>query len=328
MKISNYQADCDIYSSSVFDEYFRGLRVGYFDIESTGLSPRRCSMVLAGLVFPDDGKYIARQYFAEDPEEEPAVIAALLSDLTSLDVIVTYNGCRFDVPFLEKRMEINGMDHVDLPYQLDLYRLVRYHSDIGNFTPNLKQKTLEDFLGLWSERSDEIDGKESVRLYYQWLDTRDEEIREIICLHNRDDILQLARLMAVIVKTDFHAAMTDFGFPCRDTIITDLILRDDAISISGVQTGEPVDYVFYGREGLEYNFSSADAGFDIRAALNERDGVVFADLSPSGIQWPEDPSLVGSLLMLKDQGKVNNRAVNLFARALIERIQESWITEK
>ena len=39
------------------------------------------------------------------------------------------------------------------------------HSPIKRFVPNLKQKTVENYMGLWQSRDDEISGAESVELY-------------------------------------------------------------------------------------------------------------------------------------------------------------------
>ncbi|MEA4923353.1 MAG: ribonuclease H-like domain-containing protein [Eubacteriaceae bacterium] len=331
MKITEYQTDIDEYSALPFDEYFGDLSVGFFDLETTGLSPDRCSIILAGLVLPSRGKYLARQYFAEDIEEEPELLATLIDDMYQLDAVVTYNGHRFDMPFLKKRIAVNGLPPVSPPYDLDLYRLVRYHSDIKNFLPNLKQKTLEDFLGLWSDRKDEIDGGRSVSLYYDWLADRDPDVMDTICLHNRDDILQMTRMMRVITKTDFHKAMTCAGFPAGDLLITGISLNSSRLHITGKQMKDPTDYVYYGDDALSFRFSSDPGYFTIDAGVHQRGGLVFADLSESGVdayRFRNDPALDEYLLVLKTNKNVDYRAVNDFVRALTERIEELWTIEK
>ncbi|MEG0157062.1 MAG: ribonuclease H-like domain-containing protein, partial [Anaerovoracaceae bacterium] len=80
-----------------YRQYFGDLSVGVFDIETTGLNPKNAKLILAGLLVPQGDSFVLTQYFAEYPEEEALVLAALVEDLCKLDVVITYNGLAFDL---------------------------------------------------------------------------------------------------------------------------------------------------------------------------------------------------------------------------------------
>jgi uncharacterized protein YprB with RNaseH-like and TPR domain len=350
MHTEDYQTALPVYREHPFAEYYDPCRVGFFDIETTGLSAERHRLILAGLVLPpenDDPEavYTARQYFAERPQEEGELLAALLPDLAALDAVVTYNGRRFDLPFLEARAAAAGLSRrVRLPADFDLCLLVRHYSELRHFLPDLRQKTLEDFLGLATDRDDCIDGGESVRLYGQWLRSGEEELRHTVLLHNRDDILQMVRLMQVVEKTDLHRAMAGSGFPCGNWQISRVHLTTHRLHVHGLQFrgagrhDEAVDYEYSGDGILDYHLRREDGRFEIRAAVHEQDGVTFADLGELRLdpaayrsRYGSDPAQHDELLVLRlarssRSAAVDYRSVNRLARLLTERIQQ-WITE-
>ena len=66
MKLYEYRHQTSYFSSRILEQYFAGMRLGIFDIETMGLSPDRTECVLAGLMkVAPDGSCVMRQYFAE-----------------------------------------------------------------------------------------------------------------------------------------------------------------------------------------------------------------------------------------------------------------------
>ena len=223
------------------------------DIETTGLTPARSKFVLGGLLTFAEDCTTLKQFFAESAAEESRLLSLYLAEALQYDALITYNGARFDIPFLRERAERLGLPAPDFPYNLDLYLVLNRFSALRKVLPNLKQKTVEEFMGLWPLRKDDISGAESARLYQEYLRLSKNSIRlesnanlesstqleigvnleesawlensarleniaakaalEAMLLHNRDDVLQLARLLPVLEKTDFHSAMYAFGFP-------------------------------------------------------------------------------------------------------------------
>lgn len=231
--------------SESFSRYFGKLSAAFFDIETTGLSPERCRVILAGFAVPEDDLIHTYQFLAEDPSEEPLVLRRTLDFMRELDMVVTYNGKSFDIPFIEKRCSKNRI-HRDtiLPYNLDIYQVLRHFSPLYGFLPNLKQKTVENFLGLWSSRLDEISGSESAELYYHFASTGDEKIRDVILLHNSDDVEQLAKLTLILERCDLPGYLYTAGFPCCGNIVSSKLDRG-FLRITGVQKAHPVNISYF-----------------------------------------------------------------------------------
>lgn len=319
------------YSSEIFDTYFHNARIGFFDIETTGLSPEKCKLILAGLAYYDGDNIIARQFFAEDPSEEPQVISAIIDELKGFDIVVTYNGQRFDIPFLLKRAEKNRI-HLNetLPYNLDLYPAVRSFSPLRSMLPDLKQKTVENFVGLWETRTDAISGAQSVELYYYYAGTKDEKIRDVILLHNRDDILQLSKLLRVLDRCDLNRYIYANGMPAGRLIIDKIKAGKQTLEISGTQRRSPVDFLSYDDfcSGYRVWFKAKDSSFVIRLPLIESSGLRLIDLKNMNIDYSSllmYPNVEEDYLIVSINGNINHREVNLFSQMIAEETEALFL---
>ena len=282
MKHISFFYDENIYSSNIFDFYFKNLKIGVLDIETTGLNPSRNKFILGGLYTLEDKTL--HQFFAENRQEEKAALEAYIEELNKLDMVITYNGKHFDMPFIAKRAAFHGID-CSLPYNLDLYLVLNGHSPIKKFVPNLKQKTVENYMGLWQDRTDEISGGESVELYNEFERTQDPGLEEKILLHNSDDVLQLTRLIKVISKSDFHKAMYHLGFPAGPLTISKIRLEKNTLTISGTQRALDIDYVgfAYGDWPVESHFDRRESAFCMKFPLIRDSGLAIIDLKAAGI---------------------------------------------
>lgn len=151
----------------------------YLDIETTGLSPHNCELTVIGIHVCNGSEAEFRQLVGEE-----ITAATLLEALAGVAVIYTYNGSRFDLPFIDCALGVNlaeRFQHQDLMY--DCWRNNLY----GGF------KAVERQLGIKRELT-EVDGLEAVRLWWRYRDYFDLEALERLLKYNREDVINLKAL--------------------------------------------------------------------------------------------------------------------------------------
>jgi uncharacterized protein YprB with RNaseH-like and TPR domain len=181
-------------------EKYRMKEIAYFDIETTGFDKDKDRIILISLgVFLEDGSFNIKQYYAESLDDEIDILFEFGKDLSSFSRWCSYNGIAFDEPFVIRRMEKNSIVFKSPSEHIDLYRLIRpYYKQLGMERCNLK--TVEKYLGV--QREDKIDGGMCVELYYRFLDSKDEELKHIIMLHNYEDVLNLPKIFKIVYQVE------------------------------------------------------------------------------------------------------------------------------
>jgi hypothetical protein len=177
------------------------------DIETTGFSREKSSIILIGLLIKSDTQLISKQIFAETLEEERNILLELIDLIKSKDdyFFITYNGHSFDLPFINSKLKQHTIDYqLNLDNNFDLYRLIRKNKDVLNLK-RYNLKTIEKFLGI--NRSDTISGKESIQLYFDYLETNAQGILEKILLHNFEDIKYLIPLLEILKYFSYNQIM-------------------------------------------------------------------------------------------------------------------------
>ena len=156
----------------------------YLDIETTGLSLWNDDITVVGihLCSGEDEKFV--QFVGED-----ATANKILETLKGVNRIYTYNGHRFDLPFIHSRLKINLADlfnHQDLMY--DCWKKNLY----GGF------KSVERQLGI-SRKLTEVNGYEAVRLWWRYVNDYDEDALDTLLKYNKEDVLNLKCLKEKIL---------------------------------------------------------------------------------------------------------------------------------
>ncbi len=310
----------NLYASRTLDFYFQGMRIGVLDIETTGLNPAVNHFILGGLYSVPDKTL--HQFFAETRAEEEEALRGYLEVLSTMDMVITYNGRHFDLPFLEKRWKKYAGTPARTPYNLDLYLVLNGYSPIKRFVSNLKQKTVENYMGLWQSRDDEISGAESVELYNAYERNQDPALGEKILLHNSDDILQLSRLLPVIGKSDFHKAMTTLGFPAGSLTIRKISTGRDTLTITGEQRDCLFDYMgFQFRDlAVQSRFSRKHGDFSLEIPLIRDQGFGIVDLRAAGLaeqDFEKYPGCSSGFLIVEKNSEKQYRELNDFAKQFI-----------
>ena len=142
---------------------------------------------------PEVTQFVVRQYILRDFSEEPAQLSAFMDDLLQTSCMLTYNGKTFDIPLLRTRFRINRMEipfnnHSHLDFVHPARRIYRRHFDIFNLS-HLEEKVLG------FERADDVPGHLIPRLYFDYLQNRNDELLLPILTHNRNDIVSLYLLV-------------------------------------------------------------------------------------------------------------------------------------
>ncbi|MFT8316320.1 MAG: ribonuclease H-like domain-containing protein [Clostridium sp.] len=214
LKERNSKIDIDV---NMLNKYKMD-KIAYFDIETTGFDKDEDVIMLISLgYFLDKKSFYIKQYYAENTEEEKNILFAFKEDLKKYRGWCSYNGKAFDEPFIANRMLRNDInDFIPPSEHVDLYRLIRpYYKQLGMERCNLK--SVEKYIGI--NRLDKIDGGISVELYNKYLKTNDEKLKDIIMLHNYEDVLNLPKLFKVIFDIDKSEEVV------RDNSITEKQLR-------------------------------------------------------------------------------------------------------
>jgi len=151
----------------------------YLDIETTGLSPWRNEITVVGIHIcnGDEARFI--QLIGDNITAE-----RILEALAGVNTIHTYNGSRFDLPFIDYRLGINlaGLfEHHDLMY--DCWRCNLY----GGF------KAVERQLGI-RRKLTEINGYEAIRLWWRYVNYYDDGALKLLLEYNKEDVLNLKAL--------------------------------------------------------------------------------------------------------------------------------------
>lgn len=318
------------YRTRAFDEYF-GKNWCVLDIETTGLSPKTSKVILIGLVFPQEDSLRAVQLFAHSRQEEEEILLKL-NDLLRNDLtIVTYNGASFDLPYLEYRYRQNRIEPSWMPCAgLDMYRVARYHSPLKQILPNLRQKSVEVYMDLSDDRADEIDGAESVRLYEEYETFSNPEDRERILLHNRDDIVQLSRLLKLLDKLDLHRivyyeALSAERESGEVLVVKKITPMAKELNVEGIRRADSPDYYGFA-SGYTANLHGGKFKLTFPGETLEGHFVVsLADIFED--EWDDVPRTLlaspfreGDYLILASPGEVHCREVNELIRTVLGRL--------
>jgi len=149
-------------------------KTAYVDIETTGLSPQNDRITMIGIY---NGKETKTYIRGIDLEEAPF-------ELGKYQQIITFNGARFDLPFIEHEFPgtFNHI-HIDLLYPL---KKIGYSGGL---------KRIESMLGM--RRSDEttgISGLDAVRLWNRY-ERGNSEALEILIKYNTEDVVNLEKII-------------------------------------------------------------------------------------------------------------------------------------
>ena len=184
-------------------------------------------------------------------------------------------------------------------------------------------------------------------MYEKFALTGDSVAEKIILTHNREDVLQLYRILVSLSQDewaprlkcgDFHQAIASYGMPVRDSngavaLSAHVEPRTRGIRITGSQLEEPISAAIFRSDeyAFDADFKATTGSFEITVVPTVYQGSIFMPLRQAGIDerglitLSRHPGYCEGCLILKDGDKTDREAVNLLAmetsRALYEKLK-------
>lgn len=161
-------------------------QVVFFDIETTGFSGNSALLYLIGCVFYREKHWQIQQWFLNDYQEEKEMLLSFFDFISAYTWLIHFNGTTFDIPFIEKRLTRHHLSKSFSFFEsLDLYKEIKPYKKLLSLE-GLKQKNLEQFLGI--HRTDPFTGGELIDVYYEYMETKHSDLLSCLLLHNADDL--------------------------------------------------------------------------------------------------------------------------------------------
>jgi len=165
------------------------------DIETLGLSNQ--PVFLLGLAHPGGSGIVVHQFLAEDLDQELATLMNFAHHLDERNLILTYNGKNFDIPYIERRLAYYGQRKKFSHPHLDLYLFTRKF--IGPRTRNCKLGTIESSV-LGVNRDLDLPSAQVPDFYTTYRKKKNPGPLIPILAHNRQDLLSLADLYRELIE--------------------------------------------------------------------------------------------------------------------------------
>ncbi len=160
----------------------------FIDIETTGLDAWNAVITTIALYDGSRIKYYVNGQNLDD----------FVQDMKKYDLIVTYNGKTFDVPFIESYFHTTmNQSHIDLRYVL------------GGLGYKGGLKKCEKALGIDRGNLDGVDGFFAVLLWQDYEKTGDEKSLETLLAYNIEDVVNLHFLMVTAFNMNIKRLLPD-----------------------------------------------------------------------------------------------------------------------
>ena len=151
----------------------------YLDIETTGLCSFYDEITVIGICLANDFENRLVQLVGGDVTR-----TNLLRNLRCVDTIYTYNGSRFDLPFINIRLGVNLREHF---HHRDLMHDCWRNNLYGGF------KAVERQLNI-PRRLRGIGGAEAIMLWWRYQIGHDRRALDLLLEYNKEDVVNLMTL--------------------------------------------------------------------------------------------------------------------------------------
>lgn len=156
-----------------------------FDIETTNLGAD-FGIILCAVVKPIGNGFKPRifrldNYVKNTRNEDKLLVKDLKRELSRHDFLISYNGARFDIPFINTRLMYHKLTPMQAKLHIDMYRIAK-----SNF--RMWRKGLAQVIGLLDipEKKTLIEPK-----YWRWAMMGDKQAMNKVVEHCIQDVLSL-----------------------------------------------------------------------------------------------------------------------------------------
>ncbi len=164
------------------------------DIETTGLwqSP----LFLVGFLWWSENRFYLCQLLARSYEEEMAILASTLEITAHFSGIISFNGRKFDLPYILDRARYYGLSLPSYDIHIDVLDLARKNWKCR--VPNCQLQTLERYF-CKRTRKEDVPSSHIPELYDLSIRRKDLSLLEDVLFHNFLDLLTTAELFCYLM---------------------------------------------------------------------------------------------------------------------------------
>ena len=168
----------------------------FVDIEATGFTPGT-PLFLVGVIQIYEHEVRVRQLLARDYTEESALLFRLAGIFESAQVVISFNGKTYDIPYIRDRMRYYGYGFPKDLLQIDLLHEGRRR--YGSRLPNCRLQTLERAI-CKRGRIGDIPGEEIPDAYHAFVRSGNaRDVRDILH-HNALDLVTMAEVVLFMLE--------------------------------------------------------------------------------------------------------------------------------
>lgn len=173
-------------------------RLLFVDTETTGLYGAGVTPFLVGVGFFTSAGFETRQYLIPDLSDEAGMLEQVLKRFDAQSVLVSYNGKAFDLPLIRDRLIIHRLGR-EVPHRLHLDLLYPVRSLFKRRIGDCSLSNVEAQIFKFA-RVNDLPGAMAPTVYYDWLNNESSERLADVVEHNRQDIVSLAMLLAILAE--------------------------------------------------------------------------------------------------------------------------------
>ena len=172
-------------------EFCKNEDLAIIDIETLGIT-FESPIILLGIANVIKNEGCINQFLLRDFSDELAAMCSFLSHIKGSSTLITYNGRKFDIPYIKQRLSLYGKEFSFNNHHFDILHFV--YRTLGGMLPNYRLETVERYFGI--QRGLDISGRLVPYFYETYLKTRNVGPLIAILKHNKQDLINLGLIVS------------------------------------------------------------------------------------------------------------------------------------